>query len=104
MGMPVHPSAFPPRLRGRPAGARSDVRFHDHAPMNPAETIVAISSAAGASARMIVRLAGPEAFALARTLTADALPASTATRTRIGVRDLLIPVTLYAFRAPRSYT
>jgi tRNA modification GTPase len=72
--------------------------------MNPSDTIVAISSATGAAARMIVRLAGPDAFALAGSLSSDELHPSVSVRTRLRFADLLVPATLYAFRAPRSYT
>src|SRR5205085_978229 len=79
-------------------------RFPHGTVMNPSDTVVAISSATGAAARMIVRLAGPDAFAMTRTLTAADLPVSAATRTRLNVNGLPVPATLYAFRGPRSYT
>jgi tRNA modification GTPase len=73
--------------------------------MHLSDTIVAISSAVGAAARMIVRLAGPRAFELASMLTTDSLAPSAATRTRLRILDLpAVPATVYAFRAPRSYT
>ena len=72
--------------------------------MNPSDTIVAISSATGAAARMIVRLSGPAAFTITATVTSDDPAAGAATRTRLRFADLLVPATLYAFRAPRSYT
>lgn len=72
--------------------------------MNPSDTIVAISSATGAAARMIVRLSGPDAFAITATVTSAELAASTAARTRLRFAELLVPATLFAFRAPRSYT
>jgi tRNA modification GTPase len=72
--------------------------------VNPADTIVAISSATGAAARMIVRISGAQAFALAASVTSDELVAGVATRMRLRFVELTVPATLYAFRAPRSYT
>ena len=73
--------------------------------MNPSDTIVAISSATGASARMIVRASGPLAHDLARQLTGfvELNPAS-ASRVSLHFSDLVVPASLYVFRGPRSYT
>ena len=73
--------------------------------MTSGDTIVAISSAVGPAARMIVRLSGPAARRLAEQLTPAPLPASAAAfRTRLAYAGLSLPAWLYAFRAPRSYT
>src|SRR5262245_26409592 len=71
------------------------------------DTIVALSSAAGAAERSVVRLSGPEALAIAGSLARDlsAVPGSTWVR-----RELALPgigdasADLFVFRAPRSYT
>jgi len=73
--------------------------------VNPADTIVAISSAVGAAARMVVRLSGPLAPNLARALCRlDDPPSPGAARVRLHFADLVVPAWLYVFRAPRSYT
>lgn len=69
------------------------------------DTICAISSAAGPAARMIVRLSGPRAIALARQLAPDQTDLPTAAgcaRFRIAAMPVLAWV--YIFHAPRSYT
>ena len=73
--------------------------------MNPADTIVALSSAAGPAARMIVRTAGPGAFARLRELSpeADTTP-GTASRAMIDFAGLSVLAWIYVFAAPRSYT
>ena len=73
--------------------------------MHPSDTIVAISSATGAAARMIVRMSGPLAPRIAAELsrTRDE-PAAGASRLPIHFSDLTVPAWLYVFRAPRSYT
>jgi tRNA modification GTPase len=71
------------------------------------DTIVALSSAAGAAERSVVRVSGPEALAIAGSLAGDlsAVPGSTWVR-----RELALPgigdasADLFVFRAPRSYT
>jgi tRNA modification GTPase len=69
------------------------------------DTIVAVSSGTGRAVRMIVRLSGPGAFAIASNLGAQ-LPdqGSTATRCHIRFADLSCPAWIYKFNAPRSYT
>lgn len=76
------------------------------------DTIVAISTAAGAAARAIVRLSGPAAVELAagvflsrRARLAD-LPGFRAVegRVRLSAVDIELPARAYVFRAPRSYT
>ncbi|MEO6436762.1 MAG: tRNA modification GTPase [Tepidisphaeraceae bacterium] len=72
--------------------------------MLPDESIAAISSAVGPAARMIVRLSGTSAHAIARGL-ADELPeAGHARRTRLHFADLTVPALVCLFTAPRSYT
>ena len=81
--------------------------------MYPTEdTIVAISTAAGASARAIVRLSGPAAVALAEGVFHGAqgpLSELGGFRTaegvvRIAAPPIEAPARAYVFRAPRSYT
>jgi tRNA modification GTPase len=73
--------------------------------MHSADTIVAISSAVGPAARMIVRVSGPQAPRLAADLarTADE-PQPSASRVHLHFADLSVPAWFYVFRAPRSYT
>jgi len=86
------------------------------------ETIVAISTAAGSAARAIVRLSGPEAFALAGTVftpagvpldelggfrAADGLVRIDARQTGpdwAASAAIELPARAYVFRCPRSYT
>ena len=80
------------------------------------DTIVAISSAAGAGARAIVRLSGPDALSLAGRVfapehPAPALEAVGGFRCVDGVvsfgpasAPIDLPARAYVFRAPRSYT
>src|SRR4051794_37093688 len=73
--------------------------------MNFSDTIVALSSATGAGARMIVRLSGPLAPRMARELTSAPVdPEASATFTCLRFAGLVVPAWLYVFRAPRSYT
>lgn len=74
--------------------------------MRYGDTIAAISSASGPAARMILRLSGPEAAAIAARsvdLQAPPPPAS-ATRVRIAIRGFTFAGWLYYFRSPRSYS
>jgi tRNA modification GTPase len=74
-------------------------------PMTSGDTIAAISSAVGAAARIIVRVSGAGAWGMAVALCPGAsLAASAAISTRLRVRDFSVPVTLYCFQSPRSYT
>jgi tRNA modification GTPase len=70
------------------------------------DTIVAISSAVGPAARMIVRLSGPASFSMLTQLTVDSATPEhgTASRARLRLNNLQFPATVYAFRAPRSAT
>jgi tRNA modification GTPase len=69
------------------------------------DTIAAISSAAGAAARMIVRTSGPTSFPAARRLC-DAFSPEPATARfhQLIWNDLAVPAWLYTFVAPHSYT
>src|SRR5689334_7660956 len=70
------------------------------------DTIVAISSAVGPGARMIVRASGPAATLLATDIWREALPdAGHAACGSIAFANLEVPgCWLYVFRSPRSYT
>jgi len=74
------------------------------------DTIVAVSSAAGAAARSIVRLSGPDASRLASTVFSGPLSGQGGFRVVAGVvslekpRPAAAPARAYVFRAPRSYT
>jgi tRNA modification GTPase len=73
--------------------------------MNPSDTIVAVSSAVGGAARMIVRVSGASAPELVRSLCRSRdVPAAGAGRVRLHFAGLVVPAWLYAFRSPRSYT
>jgi len=80
--------------------------------MAPDDTIVAVSTPAGASPAAIVRLSGPEALAIVGALLAEpaidlaAFPAYTALDTHLRLRPdgPPVPATVYVMRAPRSYT
>ena len=73
--------------------------------MRPSDTIVAISSSVAApAARMIVRMSGTNARAIAAGIC-DTLPApGEALRTRLSFAGLTTPAWIYFFAAPRSYT
>jgi tRNA modification GTPase len=71
------------------------------------DTIVAISSAVGPAARMIVRLSGPDATTIAQHVLDDRFdfPPATAARVRFRVSQLpSFPGWVYSFRSPRSVT
>jgi len=76
----------------------------------PADTIVALSSAAGPGARAVVRLSGPEALSLATQLfTSSKALQDEQRRCYDGTLRLpgvapLLPGELYYFPAPRTYT
>ena len=71
----------------------------------PTDTIAAISSAVGPAARMIVRASGGQARAIAEGLSESArLEHASAARETITFAGLSLPVTVYTFHAPRSYT
>ncbi len=69
------------------------------------DTIVAVSSAAGPAARMIVRLSGRDAIGIVSSLALD-WPSDRegVVRCRLGFHGLVCPVTCYRFFAPHSYT
>lgn len=71
--------------------------------MPPTDTIAAVSSAPGRSARALLRISGPDTDAvLARLLEAPDCPPRTLSHTRL--RDPAIPCLLTRFAAPASYT
>ena len=78
--------------------------------MEAADTIVAVSTPAGASPRGIVRLSGPDAFDLAGRLLAGArgrfAPRNNyvAVEAECAIADMRFPARLYCMRAPTSYT
>ena len=83
--------------------------------MDLGDTIVAVSSPAGAGERTLVRLSGPHAVEIAdRAFTADAAggrrladaPTYTAHTGRLAPHGtgLSVPATVYLMRAPKSYT
>jgi tRNA modification GTPase len=68
------------------------------------DTIVAISSAVGPAARMIVRVSGPEARRIAGAIVSALPPPTGAARCELHFADLSVPALVYLFAAPRSYT
>ncbi len=75
--------------------------------MNTGDTIVAISSAVGEAARMIVRLSGPGAPAVANNLTLRTgrlNDQASVERVSLSVNDFCFPAWVYTFVAPKSYT
>ncbi len=70
------------------------------------DTIVAISSATGPAARMIVRLSGPDAHRLCGGLLSYASidPTAAVSRARLSASGLEFPATLYRFFSPHSAT
>jgi tRNA modification GTPase len=73
------------------------------------DTIVAISSAAGQAGRAIVRLSGPDSFALAEGVFSAPVPLGgaggfVAVNGRVQLDAMQLPGRAYCFRAPRSYT
>ncbi len=73
--------------------------------MNTEETIVAISSAVGQAARMIVRLSGSQSVELLQSIGGEVSTAG-AYRVRLRAPSGLgqVPAWAYVFRSPRSYT
>ena len=67
-------------------------------------TIVAISSAVGPAARMIVRVSGASAQRIAESLTSNLPDAGAACRCELRVGDMAVPAWIYLFGAGRSYT
>src|SRR5450432_1007252 len=73
--------------------------------MNTSDTIAAISSAVGASARMIVRASGPLVREIHQHLTSEPqFIAAAAKRGRICFSDLAFPAQIYTFASPQSAT
>lgn len=72
--------------------------------MNSGDPICAISSAVGPAARMIIRLSGPAAHSIAATLCPDLPATASARRHSLHFSGLSLPVWVYTFSAPHSYT
>ena len=72
--------------------------------MRTGETICAISSAVGTAARMIVRVSGGEAHAIAREVCADLPGVGEARIRKLAFAELETPAWIYLFASPRSYT
>jgi len=71
--------------------------------MRTDDTIAAISSAVGSSARMIVRTSGTESTPIAAELSTSALPAhASIARVTLHFAGMRVPVNRYTFIAPRS--
>jgi tRNA modification GTPase len=68
------------------------------------DTIAAISSAVGPTARMIVRASGPKVSQICVELFGADAPASSASKTKLQFRGLVLPAWVYRFAAPRSVT
>lgn len=74
------------------------------------DTIAAVSSAPGSGARMILRLTGPDALALAEALFAPVrgsvgqMAGFSAVDGTFILETITVPARLYVFRAPASYT
>src|SRR5437762_3220304 len=98
----------------RPASAASRGRPTERKPIamlpDPADTIVALSTALGPGARATVRLAGPAAFAVAARVFSGAEPVALDRRrvysgaVRLPHIAAPLPADLYAWPAPRTYT
>jgi tRNA modification GTPase len=72
--------------------------------MTSGDTIAAISSAVGPAARIIVRVSGPLALAVAADLATPSQLAPGAARRCLTFSGLSVPAWRYAFRSPHSYT
>jgi len=69
------------------------------------DTITAISSTIAPSARIIIRLSGPQSHSIARQLSGlNDFPASSAQPTMLSFCKLNCPAWIYAFSSPHSYT
>jgi tRNA modification GTPase len=74
-------------------------------PVQTGDTIAAIASATGASARMIVRVSGPEAIGIVgRFVWLEGVEGGSAFATPLAFGGLAVPAWVYVFRSPRSYT
>lgn len=72
--------------------------------MHSHDTIVALATAAGPAARLIVRSSGPAAFELATQVGVVGIEDRRATPVMLGFANLSVRATCYAFQAPRSHT
>ena len=69
------------------------------------DTIVAISSASGEAARMILRLSGPQSLEIAGVICSAPIGrGGKAERITVWVGELRIPAWIYSFNSPHSYT
>ena len=68
------------------------------------DTIVAVSSATGRAARMIVRVGGPGVRALSSKLGIDGFVSGAAVRGQIQFDGMVCPAWVYQFASPRSYS
>jgi tRNA modification GTPase len=68
------------------------------------DTIAAISSAVAPAARMIVRASGPKVPQICTALAGKDPIASSASKTKLHFRGLIVPAWVYRFAAPRSVT
>ncbi len=68
------------------------------------DTIVAISSAAGRAARMVLRVSGPQSRGIAGGIGVETAEAPGATRSTLRFAGLSCPAWTYWFLGPRSYT
>src|SRR5438309_3577381 len=91
-------------------GASERALTDSHMLLDPQDTIVALSSAAGPGGRAIVRLSGPQALRIAEVVfSSDEPPPSEPRHCREGKLRLTgvaspLPATLYLWPAPRTYT
>ena len=67
-------------------------------------TIVAISSAVGPAARMIVRVSGGEAISIAGAIACELPESGSARHCELRFADLTVPAWVYLFAQGRSYT
>ena len=68
------------------------------------DTIVAISSATGPAARMIVRASGPLALSVSLKLSGVDSAHASAVRSVVTFQGLSVPACVLSFHGPRSYT
>ncbi len=71
--------------------------------MNLDDTIIAISSAVGSSARIILRTSGPHTDRILESLGCPATPVP-CERNKIHLKNISFPASIWKFSAPHSYT
>jgi tRNA modification GTPase len=89
-----------PDLHRSSAGISED----DRSVTQLSDTIFAVSSSVFPAARVIVRLAGPEAFAIARRFCPELADTAGASTTILRLDGMQIPASVYRFRGPLSYS